>query len=71
MKLNGSAPDFIQKNYLAERPIKRLQMLKKYYHKHGLSDDRKFSEVSSGSMTLRVPASPRYSSKGSMEKIVD
>lgn len=72
MKLNGSAPGFIQKNYLAESPVKRMHMLKKYYLKHQEDEDRRLSHSSAGSMTMKVPTSPsKFSSKGSIEKVID
>ena len=76
MKLKGSAPQFIKNSYLAGSPVKRMQLLKKYYIKHQGDED---SHLSLSGSDKDIKMSPYTSLKkaksgstgGSIDNIMD
>lgn len=49
MKLKGSAPQFVKNSYIAGSPLKRMQMMRKFYIKHKDNTDRNLSLSDSSS----------------------
>jgi len=60
MKLKGSAPQFLKNSYMAGSPVKRMQMLRKFYIKHKDDTDRNLSLSDS---TSDIKMSPYTSPK--------
>lgn len=76
MKLKGSAPQFMKNSYIAGNPVKRMQMLKKFYIKHKDDTDRNFSLSDSTSdikmSPYTIPRKAKASSlAGSIDNVVD
>lgn len=72
MKLRGSAPQFIKNSYLAGSPVKRMQMLKKFYIKHHGEGDRNLSLSGSEKDIKMSPfTSPKKSKSTSTEGSVE
>lgn len=76
MKLKGSAPQFLKNSYISGSPVKRMQLLKKFYIKHKDDADRNFSLSDSTSDIKMSPyTSPKKakstSTAGSIENVVD
>lgn len=71
MKLRGSAPQFIKNNYLAGSPVKRMQLLRKFYMKCQADGDRNLSLSGSEKDIKMSPFISPRKSKSSMGSIDD
>lgn len=72
MKLGGSAPQFVKNSYLAGSPVKRMQMLKKFYIKHQDDGDRNLSLSGSEKDIKMSPyTSPKKAKSASTEGSID
>ena len=77
MKLKGSAPQFIKNSYLTGSPVKRMQLLKKFYIKHQGDEDGKLS-LSGSDKDIKMspytsPKKPKSmgSTGGSIDNVMD
>lgn len=77
MKLKGSAPQFIKNSYLAGSPVKRMQLLRKFYIKHQGDEDRNLS-LSGSDKDIKMspytsPKKPKSTSfsGGSIDNVMD
>lgn len=77
MKLKGSAPQFIKNSYLAGSPVKRMQLLRKFYIKHQGDEDRNLS-LSGSDKDIKMspytsPKKPKStgSTGGSIDNVMD
>lgn len=72
MNLGGSAPQFVKNSYMAGSPVKRMQMLKKFYIKHKDDPDRSLSLSDSTSDIKMSPyTSPKKSKSTSTAGSID
>ncbi|XP_068705635.1 uncharacterized protein [Montipora foliosa] len=72
MKLKGSAPQFMKNSYIAGSPVKRMQLLKKFYIKHKDDADRSFSLSDSKSDIKMSPyTTPKTAKNSSMAGSID
>lgn len=77
MKLKGSAPQFVKNSYIADNPVKRMHMLRKFYIKHKDDKQRNLS-LSDSSTDIKMspfnsPKRPKSSTStaGSIDKAMD